>query len=347
MATSLRSEIGSYLIITTAALLIWFWAAGETREQKTINCTIEFVAPDSKAWIIEPSLHTFNMSVEGSRLAIQRLETLAQEGLTYTVVAEVGEQIVDIAQALHDDPEFKATGAALLSIDRPQATPLIDQLITMELSVTPSLPGVQTVEAQPRVEPSSVTLTLPSRLQSQFPNIQIQAFLDQNVSSQLSEDVPHQLDIPPRLLPVALSNIEHVSIEPALVKLSFTIRSQIRELTLDTPVNVQLQGPWEDQNDFLVELETDRLRDVTVIADAELIRQIESGEATVIAIVHLKSRDKQNIVNGTGQAEKPVSFFMAIVEDVGYPVQVTINGSDVPPMISLRVTARPSQPAGE
>lgn len=341
-----RNEIGSYVIITTVSVLIWLWAAGETREQKTVISKAQFVVPDTGEWIIDPDLHAFNMVVEGSRLSIQNVETLARNGFVINISPEVGEQTVDIEAALKANTQFRETGATLVSIDRPAATPTVDRLVTVQIPVKPNLPGVQTMD-QPRVEPAMASLTLPSRLQARTNDIRVQAFMGQDQTSLLPAGILQQLDVRPRLLPESLASNEYVSFSPSEVRLSFTIRSQTREYKLDRPVKVQLAGPWEDQRDYLVELETDSLRDVTVVADADLVRRIESGEAAVVAVVYLQSIEKERYATDGSTVEKPVSYFMAMAGDAGYPIRVKINGSDQPPMVKLKVTALAKQPPAD
>jgi len=343
MMSPWRHEFGSYVIITAVAVLVWIWAANETREPKTVSSTVRFNVPDNGAWIIEPNNYAVSMVVEGSRLAIQNVEALARNGFIIDLAPEVGVQAVDIESKLIANRALRESGAVLRSIDRPSATPSVDRLVPMQLTILPNLPGVQ-FETQPKVEPATATLSLPSRLQSQFSDIRVQAFAGQDQTASLPEGVLRTLDVPLRILPDVLAANEHVTVSPDKARLSFTIRSQTRELKLNQPVKVQLAGPFEDQRDFYVEFETDTLRDVTVIADADLVRRIESGEATVVAVVYLRSIEKERIAaGGTGSGELPVSYFMAMVGNEGRSVRVRINGSDQPPLIKLKVTGRPRQ----
>lgn len=341
-----RNEIGSYLIITVVSVLIWLWAAGETREQKAVISKAIFNVPDDGAWIIEPDNHPFTMVIEGSRQSIQNVEILAPFGFQIDIAPNVGDQDIDIVEALNNLPLFQRTGAQIISIDRPNSTPIVDRLVQMTPNIVPNLPGVQTVESQPGIEPSTVILTLPSQLQARFFNdIRVQAFVGQEQSAALPEGVLQQLDVNLRLLPEALAANPHVRLVPATARMSFTIRSQIRELTLDSDVIVQLGTPPADQDDFIVEFDTNSLRDVTVIADADLIRQIESGAATVIAFVHLSSSEKERIARGEGTSTKQVSFFHAVIGDQWFDISVRVAGSDQPPVILLRVTQKQQTPS--
>ena len=156
----------------------------------------------------------------------------------------------------------------------------------------------------------------------------------------------HQLEVKLRVLPESVASNEHVQIMPPSVRLSFTILSQTRELLLDRPVNIQLQGPWQDQNDFNVEIMTDNIRDVTIIADADLIRRIETGEATVVAVIQLKSIEKERFANMPDDDSKPISFFMVMVGDQEFhQVEARVAGSDEMPMIQFKVTQKSKAPS--
>lgn len=339
-----RSEIGSWILITIVTGLIWIWASGETREEKTIitKATFNVLLDDDKTWIIEPKFHAFSMVVEGSRLSIQNVEALAKDGFYFQIQPSMDNPPVDIEEAVRGNQDFQNTGATLVSVDKPSVSPKIDELIGLQVRVAPNLPGVQTVEARPGIDPPVVTIFLPRRLQRQFGDPRVEAFVDQEQSSLLAGGMMHQLDVKLRILPETVASNEYVQILPSSVRLSFTILSQTRELLLDRPVNIQLQGPWQDQKDFLVEFMTDSIRDVTIIAEADLIRRIESGEATVVAVIQLKSIEKERAANAQGVVAKPISFFQAMIGDeVFHQVEARVGGSDEMPMIELKVTHHP------
>ena len=141
-----RNEIGSWLLITVVTGLIWIWASGETREEKSIMTKATFtVQQGDNAWIIEPKIHAFSMVVEGSRLSIQNVEALAKNGFFFQLQPNMDDPQVDIEEAVRSNQDFQRTGATLVSVDRPTASPKIDERIALQLNVAPNLPGVQTV----------------------------------------------------------------------------------------------------------------------------------------------------------------------------------------------------------
>ena len=81
-----------------------------------------------------------------------------------------------------------------------------------------------------------------------------------------------------------LDTLEHdaATLEPSTVALTFAIQSSIREHTLDT-VRVSLSGPPESYGEYSVVLEETVRRNVAVLADADLIQEIERGEGPGLA----------------------------------------------------------------
>ena len=48
-----RKEIWTVVIVTVVTVLIWFWAAGETQEQRAVNyARVEFVVAEPEEWLL-------------------------------------------------------------------------------------------------------------------------------------------------------------------------------------------------------------------------------------------------------------------------------------------------------
>ena len=114
------------------------------------------------------------------------------------------------------------------------------------------------------------------------------------------------------------------------------IRSQIEEHTLDL-VRINLAGPPGDDG-YVVNVEPTTLRNVTISAPSDLITRIRDGEATVVALLHLKSTEKD------GRPEqKAVTCFVALLPDApAEPVEFRrVGDSTAWPIIALDITDRP------
>jgi hypothetical protein len=169
------------------------------------------------------------------------------------------------------------------------------------------------------------------------PDFMVEAFVERSALDQLIPGVPQTLENVPLRMADTLVAGPDVRIIPAKVKVSFTIRSRIRETVVEN-MRVQIGGPIEDRDAFIVEVDPKVLRDVTVLADADLSREIESGNVPVIAILHLSSREKESMIT-----QKPVSMFVALIPELRGGTryqQLSVKPGTELPMISLKITRR-------
>jgi hypothetical protein len=117
----------------------------------------------------------------------------------------------------------------------------------------------------------------------------------------------------------------------------FTVRSRIEQVTLPQ-VLVQIAGPWQDHEEYIVEVdERDKqVQEVTIKADGDLIKRIAANEVPVVALVHLTNKDKEQRIES-----KPVTCFLAILPDGPVTlVEAEIADSPGPPVIRLNITPR-------
>jgi hypothetical protein len=334
--TSHRKDIWTWLIITAVTALIWYWAAGETRVTRTLHTRLEFTVAgeDSADWIIEPRTLSVSLEAEGSARAIRNAEQ-AMKGrkLSHAIAADVGRLPVDVTQVLRDHPEVQGTGITILSTDPNTRELDVDEIVAAPAMVLP-LPGVEADDIV--IEPPQVTVRMPSRSRPlSASDLTVEPDVSQRRLEQLAPGIRHTLENVDVRLSAGLPAGGNVTIEPPRVKIMFTIRSRIRQMALDYPVRVLIAGPHEDHE--FVELEPKQLREVTITVSDELGRQIESGDAVVFAVLHLKSREREERITS-----KPITYFIAILpDDTAEFVQATVAGSPDPPTIGLTITDRP------
>jgi hypothetical protein len=344
-------KVWTYAFVTVIAVLVWAWAAGETRRQANMLVRVRLVAPatDQVSWGIEPNAAEVTVNVEGSRFALQSAQRAAEFPLEITLgsqgfPAAEGRISIPIASAIMNDERFAGSGADVVSTDPVNLDVQVDRIQRLtNVPILPVIRGVQT-EGAPTVDPPTGTLLLPSRLVPADPaSVRLEAVIDR---ANLGTLEPGQsVTVPVPITPFqSVLNDDAVQIVPPTAKVTFTVRSQTRTTT--QPVRVQIAGPAEDSNEYIVEVEeADRiLRDVSITADAELIRQIESGQAKVVAIVHLPTRDKELMVKS-----RPISYFVAVVQmadgsSQGRIVDCKINNEQARE-IRLRITRRESDEA--
>ena len=240
-----RKDFWTYVIVTMVTVLIWTWAAAETREERTFYVRHEFIVPDPTTWVVRASDDGTAVTVEGSVRALRQMAATVSEPVALHVGAngvpgDAGDHIVDVAAVLAADQSLRGTGVSILSADPPTIGLEIDQLATARADVRVRLPGIQHDEMV--VTPSTATITMPARLRGRWPDVlTVEAVADPLRLAQLEPGSRHTIQVSLRL-PEALAAEPSVQVTPSEASITFPIRSRIRETTLDT-VRVQLSGP--------------------------------------------------------------------------------------------------------
>jgi len=333
-----RNQLPTYLIVTVVAVLIWLWAAGETRETDKRTFRVQFTTQMPAEHIVSPDEMTLTVEIEGSRSALRSAQAM-ESPIVLALDAGLGDHGVDLARLLNDHPGLRDARISVISTDPPTQELTIYKLTSATARVEePDLGGLQVVGPLV-IDPPEVTVHMPERLRRRLGvDITVKALLDRTQLEQLNPGEPARLTA--RLqLPESLASQRSVSMTPTAVTVSFTVRSNIKETTLPT-VSVQLSGPWKDHSEYDVEIiEADQfLENVTVTADAALIDRIEAGEVKVFAFVHISSTEKEQGIDA-----KPVTYFLALLpppEGGSTTVTAQVDGSSQPPLIHLRISAR-------
>ena len=337
-----HKEIWTYLIVTLVAVLIWAWAASETRERKTIpSAKVQFVADRGAGeFAFNPADVTPSLNVEGTKLSVQRLTDLLRRPIRITVPVNAARLTIDLADQLRMHEDVMATGATIVSADPATVDLSLDQIERVTAAVKPVLPGV-TPEGEIVIQPKQVSVSLPQSVRRNLrEDLSVEAFVDRSVLDGLVPGEPTTLDASLRF-PETLAVGPEARITPPKVKITFTIRSRIRETTVDS-VRVQVLHASEDRA-FDVEVDPKVLRGVTVLADSDLSRQIESGDVPVVAVVHLRSSEKEALID-----RKPVSYFEAQIQDADGTwryVQLGVKLGTPMSVINLRITNRATPPS--
>ena len=333
-----RSQLPTLLIVTVVAVLIWLWAAGETRETDERTFRVQFTTLMPTEHLVQPDEMTLAVEIEGSRSALRSAQAMGSP-IVLTLDAGLGDHGVDLARLLNDHPGLRDARISVISTDPPTQELTIYELASATARVEEPDLGRLQIEGAAVIEPPQVTVQLPLRLKRRLgPDITVRALLDPTQLAQLTPGEPARLTA--RLqLPESLASQTSVSLTPTTVTVSFTVRSNIKETTLPT-VPVHISGPWKDHDEYVVEVtEADRfLENVTVTADAALIDRIEAGDVKVFAFVHISSTEKEQGIDA-----KPVTYFLALLpppELGSTTVAAELDGSSQPPLIHLRISER-------
>lgn len=340
-----RDRIWTYALVTGVTLLIWFWAAMETRDQGTASFKIELIGAADQ--VVTPSELTVHVQMEGSSLALERALQVAQTPIGLTVGNELpsqtGIQRLKLLEVLERNEVITDTGVSLVSVDPIDLDIEVDSLVRVTLPVEPVLPGVE-LEGAVTVDPPEVTVRMPRRIRERAGgDLRVEASVLGQRLDRLKPGVLNTitatLDLPTRL-----AGDPTVTIDRRTVEIKFTVKSRIKQTILPT-VRVQIAGPPEDHEEYFIEIENPTLTNVTIKADGELISQVERNQAVVVALVHLSQREKER-----GITQKPVTCFMALPRDEDSPFQVAIVNAEIEgetqtPVIRLKISDRAAKPA--
>jgi len=328
-----RSRSWTYLGVTTLTLLIWFWAASESREARSLSAQVRFTTGDAGGtWIVEPVEQAVRLRIEGSKWSLQKAEAALRSPLFVPVVPEVKSRAMDLALALQVNDALLETGVSVLACEPAVIEVAVDRRERLEAPIRTDIAGVHTV-GEIEVDPPRAVLVVPSLARSRLPaEAFVQAVIEPQQLRDLAPSVRHTLTASLRL-PEGLG-INGAVIEPMTARVSFTIRSRIEEIVLDT-VRVQIAGPHQDYDDYVIELE-DTLRSVRVWGEGELIRRIASGDVKVIGLLHLTSAEKERLIES-----KPLTCFLAIPPEGSVQiVNASVGASAQMPVVSLKISKR-------
>ena len=288
-------------------MMVWFWADGSTKNPTVEVIKINFSPPAGSNSIISPFKTTAKVTFHGSRSELEAVKVACSDGLTITVPTTDGTPNIDLASRIAQLDAIRQTGVEITDVDPKSISLIVKTMVSVEAVVVPVLNDVQ-ISGDVTVDPATVTLLIPSSVRDTLPEvIQVTASLSPNELALLQRGFRYTKDAGVRL-PASL-DLSDIKIEPSTVSISFTIQSNTAK-TVISQVRILLAGPAEDYSYYVIELPRKIISNVTVEADAELIDQIESGKATVFAIVRLASRDMEMSID-----TKKITSFLAISEN--------------------------------
>ena len=331
-----RNPIWTFVIVTSITVLIWLLAANATREQLTVNTTLSLDVTGTGQWLVEPPLQRVTITMEGASFSLQNTEAALTDGLEIGLAPEVGEREVPLLDRLREHERLRDAGVTVLSVEPQQVQVAIDERRPYPARIIPELPGVQ-AEGEVEIDPPSATAFMPSRSRQLLPEeLVVEAFVEPSVLANLEAGRRHTREARLRLRDASGAAIPSLNVEPDSVNVSFSVKSRISQTTREA-VRVHISGPHEDFAEYDIQIDPERLSDITISADADIIRMIESREANVVAVVHLSNRDKAQ-----GIRSKPVAYF-AVLRD-GWRNGLAVEGRPADgselPEIGLTITRR-------
>ena len=164
-----QAKAGTVILVTAVTLLIWIFAAGETRERAVIWARVQFEPASGISTVVAPkTTQQLALTLSGSARSIQDVRVALEEPLllptgTKGIPGDKGTHLVDVVTALRDQEIFYKGEVSVIASE-PEAIELqIDSLTEKIIQVIPVIQGA-TLGGEAVAEPPNVTVTMPSRL---------------------------------------------------------------------------------------------------------------------------------------------------------------------------------------
>jgi hypothetical protein len=329
-----QARIGTVILVTAVTLLIWIFAAGETRERAVIWARVQFEAASGITTIVSPrTTQQIALTLSGSTRSIQEVRRALEEPLvlatgTKGIPGDKGTHLVEIVDALRDQEVFYKTEVSVITSEPMALEVQIDSLIEKTIPVTPVIQGA-TLGGEAVAEPPDVTVTMPSSLVAVVPDISVIAEPSEKMISRLEPGRRHVIQSPLRLPEELRAYEDEISISPRSVQLAFPLILRTRTLPLAQPVPIQIAAPAQDLAEYTVEITDQFLADVVIEGAAEDVKKFEEDLTPVVAFIHLTSDD---LARGITEAEVTL---WELPEGLRV---VSVAGSGSQPIVSLKIT---------
>ncbi len=334
------NEFVTIIGVTFVALLVWVFAANETRQEARLDLQVQFdVAGDADAdWDVNPTIASVELVIDGSNTALRRAEQLVARPLAVTLPAEEGVRQVDLVAELRQ-PFLERSGATIVSAASPERLVELNRIVRgIPVRVTTDLPLIE-IDGEVQVVPSVITASLPRNLLPADGVVEVIARPLVDVGA-LPEGQEHAVVV--ELVPVGpLEGDRRVTLSPSRAEIRFRVKSRFARITLPT-VRVQIAGPAEDHDEYRIVIDSaDRvIPDVTIEADEADIARIDARDVKIVALVHLSNLDKSRRVSS-----KPIAAFVAVFPDGRMkPVRAVTPTGELQREINLTIEERDDTP---
>ncbi|MEE2972212.1 MAG: hypothetical protein VX672_03720 [Planctomycetota bacterium] len=340
-----KEGIANVTVVTLVTLLIWTWAAGETRETEPSFVDLELVSPtEGSLQFSPPRIPAVRLMIRGPRRAVEAASDRLREPVAITagtlgVPAEPGEYDLDLARIATDLLESWRLPVTVIDADPPMARVEVEALSQRRSRIVPILPASARTTGRLEIEPESATVVLPNAIEG-LDDLEVEARITERDLEGRQPGRRHQFQVTLQL-PESLAEVaENARIEPPIAEVRLTLDSNDEDLELTAPVPVQIAGPAVDLEDWSVEIDpaTAFLRKVVLRGPADEIQRLRDREGGlgVIAFVHLTGDDLLKMVE-----EKPVTLWSL---PPGIEVTSVDGDATSSPRIAVRIQRRDATP---
>jgi hypothetical protein len=342
MARSPRTDLSAFLVITAVSVLVWSWAAGETRiaESLDIRATFQADAETPGRWEFEPRSMVVELELGGSRLSVRRAREQLRD-LILEVRAEEGVQTIDLERLILEAPEAAGLGVTLNAVTPPRADVRIRRIITERATVSRTIPGIE-LEGEAEVERDSVDVTLPQDVRARIQGpLVVEPVLPPDVIGEGSlgtrvtwKDVPLRVrGVPEGARP---------TISPPTLQLTFTPRRRTDAIVLSKAVRVNVLVSPEDRE--RIEVDPGRLFDVRLEGPSDVIASLRDDVDPARAGIPMAVLQLRSLELAGNITDKRISGWVVLMPDgrmVAVDGRIVGTGEQRP-----RIGVRIAEPGG-
>lgn len=313
MSRTPHTDIPAFLVITAVAVLVWSWAAGETRSDEKLEIRATFRADEETPgrWEFEPRSVGLVLDVSGSRLSVRRAREQLQD-VVLDVRAAEGTSLIELEQLLLAAPEAAGLGITINGVTPPRLEVRIRRIITERATVSRTIPGIE-LEGEAEVGRDSVEVELPKEARDavQGPLV-VEPVLPADVLGEgsLGTRVTWN-DVPLRVR--GLPDDVRVTIRPPTIELSFTPRQRTDAIVLSKAVRVNVLVSPEDRE--RIELDPGRLFDVRIEGPSDVIASLRDDVDPARAGVPMAVLQLRSVELAGNITEKRISGFVVVMPD--------------------------------
>ena len=320
---SSRDRVINILTVSLVTILIWMWAAGETRRTEREFASLSFVPPTEGSLRITPAeVANIEIELRGPQRSItqaaDRFRTMVEVPVgALGVPATPGEHLIplqSVVEALITEWRLPVT---VLSANPPTVSVTVESLSRREARVAVMLPPSVRTTGNTEVSPASATIELPgapSQLES-LGEIVLEARVSESDLEGRLPGALHRVQVPLQVPEDLLQKLKSRGIDPGTIRpeplnaqVTLTLDSNDITFEVPNPVPVQIAGPPAALENWTVTIDpgTAFLRNVVLRGPKDVIKQLEQREGGlgIIAFVHLTSDDLLTRVE-----QKPVTLW--------------------------------------
>jgi len=315
---TLREQIGTVVVASVFALLIWLWAEGENRRTDSLSVTIRFaVAGDDSRHLVrakrpgDPGAASANLAVrlelEGPNLLLQRMMSGAG---AYTILVDEPngslEREISIREELQNLPAFADAGITIVSAAPARVALKFDEIIQQSIRVNTQIPGFDV--AQVKVDPDRAMVTMPRETMNFVMQKHGDAFLRLDLppsllrqmsagETRVFESVNLRLDsaLETDLAVAGTRDSVRIDAEPVRVEVTLSGAANVEE-SIAVPVTISTPLREERNYDVVVDLQFELIPDVVVTGPPALISRLRSGELKVVARLDFTSDELEQAI---------------------------------------------------